>query len=188
MIYAGTLPAPLKFSAEVKGNLVLLRWDQSYHKRIYTSYVVERSADGKFFKPISEDPVSTLSPTAADETEFQYASDSLADISKEYHYRVKGLTPSGESGPPSEMKSVKGKNIITSQPYITSAISTDNKTVTVTWDFPQEHNNLLDGFYIERSASPSGSYSKAHEGLLPKDVRLFNDVAPRQTNYYRVTA
>lgn len=182
------LPAPVKFSAEAKDNLVNLRWNQSYHKRIYTSYIVERSEDGKIFKPISDDPVSTLTPDAKEETQFQYASDSLHDISKEYHYRVKGLTPFGESGPPSEIKTVKGKNIVTALPYITSAVTADNKTITVVWDFPNEVNHLLVGFYLERSVSPSGIFDRAHEGLLDKASRTFKDNAPKQTNYYRLTA
>lgn len=182
------LPAPLKFSAEVKDNVAMLRWNQSYHKRIYTAYIVERSADGKNFTPLSEDPVSTLSPTAVEETEFQYASDSVKDISKEYHYRVRGMTPFGETGPPSEAKTVKGKRTITDLPYITSAVSADNKIITLHWEFPQEHNTWIEGFYIERSASPSGTFSKAHNDLLAKEARSFKDLSPHQTNYYRITA
>lgn len=182
------LPEPLKFSAEAKGGLVNLKWNQSYHKRIYTSYIVERSEDGKNFKPVSEDPVSTLTPEGKEETQFQYSSDSLSDISKQYHYRVKGLTPFGESGPPSEVKTVKGKNEMPALPYITSAATADNKTITIEWDFPQENNYLLNGFYVERAVSPSGTFNKAHEGLIDKASRTFKDNTPKQTNYYRITA
>jgi uncharacterized protein len=184
---AYALPAPLKFSAEVKNNTVSLRWNQSYHKGVYTSYVVERSEDGVKFNAISEDAISTLTPASLEETEYQYAIDSLKDISKEFYYRVRGLTPFGEFGPPSEVKTVRAKKIISDLPYITSAISTDNKTVTLTWDFSPEHNSSIDGFYIERSVSPSSTFTKSHDGLLPKDARLFLDTSPRQTNYYRIS-
>ena len=182
------LTAPTKFSSEIQNNVVMLRWNQSYHKRTYTTYSVERSEDGKNFRPISEDPVTTLSPSGGDETEFQYTYDSLQDSSKEYYYRVKGVTPFGEQSPPSEVKKVKVEKVITELPYITSAISTDNKSMTVAWDFPAQHNNNIEGFYLERAVSPSGTYDKAHADLISKEARTFRDLSPKQTNYYRVSA
>jgi uncharacterized protein len=182
------LPKPVKFSAEAKGNLINLRWDQSYHKRIYTSYFVERSDDGKNFKSISEDPFSTLTPDSRQETQYQYAYDSVEGNSKEYHYRVRGLTAFGETGPPSEVQIVKLKHAVTGLPYITSAITADNQTITLEWSFPAEQESLLDGFYVERSASPSGVFMRAHEGVLNNTSRTFADRLPKQTNYYRVTA
>jgi fibronectin type 3 domain-containing protein len=182
------LTPPLKFSVEAKERIVQLQWDQSHHKRTYTTYRIERSGDGKNFKPISDDPVVSLAPYNGDETELQYAIDSLPDLGEDYYYRVKGVTPFGEEGPPSEVKTVKGIKVLGDLPHITSALSIDNKTIALTWSFPEEYNEQISGFLIERSSSPAGVFNKAHEGVLGNATRSFMDATPKQTNYYRVAA
>jgi fibronectin type 3 domain-containing protein len=182
------LTPPLKFFVETKGKLVDLRWDQSHHKRIYTTYRIERSEDGKNFESISDDPVVSLSPYSAQETELQYAVDSLPQAGKEYHYRVLGITPFGEAGPPSEVKSVIGQNILNELPNITSAVTVDNKTISLSWTFPSASNDLIEGFVLERAITPTGTFNKVHEGILGKASRSYVDAGPKQTNYYRVAA
>jgi fibronectin type 3 domain-containing protein len=181
------LPAPKQFSLELQGNIVQLKWDQTSHKRIYTAYILERSSDGKNFKALSEDPVTTLSNQGQD-NKYAYAIDTLMDLSKVYYYRLKGITPFGELGLPSDSLTAKGKQSITEVPHITSAESSDNRTIKVNWEFPQELNKAVEGFYVERSPSHSGNYKRLHEKLLPGEVRSFNDQSPEQTNYYRITA
>jgi fibronectin type 3 domain-containing protein len=181
------LPEPKEFSTEVKGQVVLMQWDQSYHKKIYTAYHVERSEDGTHFTSVFKDPVTTLS-TSAGETRFQYANDTLQNLNKEYYYRVVGITPFGEIGLPSEVKKVIGKQLINELPHIISSVSIDNKTIDLTWEFPEKYNSLIDGFYMERASSPSGNFTKASRIIISSSARSFIDKNPYQVNYYRVIA
>jgi fibronectin type 3 domain-containing protein len=179
------LPAPLNFSIKVDGPAVSLKWNQSYHLGIYTAYQVERSEDGQNFKPISEDPTLVLSNNGED-LRFQYANDTLPDLTKEFSYRVRGISPFGELGPPTEILKAKGKKTIVEIPAITSAASVDNKTILVTWEFPHEYDKDIQGFFVERSASASGAYKRIHDNMIPAMVRDYTDQSPAPVNYYRI--
>lgn len=52
------LPAPTDFIAIPDDKKVLLSWDYETFKRIYTSYMVEKSSDGINFSPIATTPSS----------------------------------------------------------------------------------------------------------------------------------
>lgn len=179
------LPQPVDFSLELQGSAVVLTWDQSYHKRIYTAYYVERSDNGVNFTALSEDPIVTLS-TAANEVKFQYASDTLPDMEKEYYYRIRGISPFGEMGPPSEVRTIRAKPVITTIPNITSALNIDNSTILIEWEFPVELNRSIQGFYIERALSHTGQFSQVNSEVIEPPARSFRDLSPDQTNYYRV--
>jgi fibronectin type 3 domain-containing protein len=180
------LPAPTEFSIQTQGPVVALKWNQLNNIRIYTAYKVERSEDGKIFKGLTEDPVTMLTNTQ--ESKYAYAIDTLRDIGKQYYYRVRGISPFGEYGTPSDTLTAEGRQMITEAPHITAAESTDNKTIVVTWDFPQQLNSAIEGFDVERSPTHSGTYAKIHDKILAKETRSFLDSSPEQTNYYRVTA
>jgi hypothetical protein len=181
------LPVPMDFSVQTDEKLVSLRWDKSYHKRIYTAYIVEKSEDGTNFKNVFGDPVTTLSPEPVD-AKFEHVSDTLQEFGKEYHYRIKGLSPFGEEGPASEVIKITGKRKITDIPHITSAHSPDNKTIELTWEFPAQFNSEIQGFNIERAPAPSGKFNQVNKDIVPKEARIFTDPSPEYTNYYRIIA
>ena len=54
------LPAPTDFIAIPDDKKVLLSWDYETFKRIYTSYMVEKSSDGINFSPIATTPLVNL--------------------------------------------------------------------------------------------------------------------------------
>jgi len=180
------LPKPIDFSGEFKGNLVSLTWDQSHHSGIYSAYSVERSADGKNFKPISEEPLVTLSPGKT-ETRYQYASDSLPDLTNEYQYRVRGFTPFGELGPPTDVVKGKGSIQVEGVPHIEDGRSENNRTINIRWDFPTEFNKGIKGFNLQRSKTPKNLIT-INKTLIASDQRVYEDVSPQQTNYYQVVA
>lgn len=182
------LPTPMDFTAEFEGSIVSLKWDQSYHRGIYTAYVVERSVDGVNFIPISEDAMVTLSNEDQPESRYQYATDSLSVGSKEYSYRVRGLTPFGELGPPTEPISGKGTVVITDVPYIRSDESPDNRVININWEFPAASEPGLKGFEVRRSASPKDRPIAINNEIIAPAIRTFQDAAPKKNNYYQVVA
>jgi hypothetical protein len=181
-----TLPKPKDLIVSSESNRVTLQWNHSDHKRIYTTYLIERSDNGNNFIPVFEDPITTLSPTLT-ETKYQYANDTLPQFNKEYNYRIVGISPFGETGPYSDVKKIIAKKKFDALPHITSATSLDNKTITVEWELPHEFDNAVEGFFVERAISPSSPYNKANPALLDKEARFYKDESPAQTNYYRVT-
>ncbi len=131
----------------------------------------------------------TIANRKSQDVKFQYAIDTMPSPGISYYYRIRGITPFGEYGPGSNVVTVKvGSKSISQNPHITSAVSADNKTVGITWDFPDDQNDGLSGFEVYRSATDGGPYKKLHPDILPPATRTFMDRAPQQTNYYQVYA
>lgn len=181
------LPKPANLSATFNDRLVSLKWEKPKIIQ-YTAYLLERSVDGRNFLRISESPLMTVSPTETSDTRYEYAVDSLPDISQVYHYRVRGITPFGETGPPSDVVKGKGIPVVSQVPYIRSAISADNTSIDLQWEFPPENEDAIKGFDVERAAEPTGKFKSLTNVLLSKQRRSFTDIAPGRSNYYRVVA
>lgn len=184
--YALTKPGNLR--ADVEGSLVSLRWDKS-RAGLYTAYRLERSSDGSVFVPTSDVPLVTLSPNEKADTRYDYATDSLADVTRTFYYRVKGVTPFGEESQPSEVVSVRATMPITDVPFIRDGGSKDNRSIQIEWEFPEKHNVAIKGFNVERSLKPQGIYKVLTlQAPLPAEARTYSDKTPEKVNYYRVTA
>ena len=181
------LPNPQHFTGDFRERTVTLKWDKSTGNH-YTAYSAERSEDGKQFTPLSETPMSTVSPDAESDTRYEYAFDSLKDLSKTYYYRVKGITPFGEESPPSDIVSGKGTFSVNQPPYIFSVENIENKSLLIKWDFPAVNNAAIKGFTLERSFTPKGIFSAVSPEILKAETRMFEDLIPGQVNYYRVSA
>lgn len=182
-----TLPRPQNLKGDFKEQLVSLRWNKSVIN-CYTAYLVERSVDGKIFTSISDTPLVTVSPLATQDTRFEYAIDSLKVLAQTYHYRVKGITPFGEHGPPSDVISGKGTPAVSRVPMISAVENHNNKTLLIHWDFPVTDNDAIGGFTVERSAQATAQFTKLNSKMLPPRTRSYEDKLPGQVNYYRVTA
>jgi fibronectin type 3 domain-containing protein len=181
------LPSVAGVTAESTGSVVTLRWNRADYEKAYTTYSLERSEDGKTFSQITDIPGVTLSKSGKDD-KYQYAVDTLTVIDKEYSYRIRGITPFGEYGPLSNIVKVKGNKTATSSVFITSALSTDNKSIDMQWEFPETENDALKGFEVTRAAKSSGPYKTIHKDILPVTARIFKDTNPQQSNYYKVKA
>lgn len=183
------LPTVAGMEAQVTENVVSLRWNQIDYASYFTTYVLERSMDGKTFAGVSDIPGVTLSNRKNKEIKYQYAVDTLPSPGVSYYYRIRGITPFGEYGPSSNVVTVKaGSKQITVNPHITSAVSADNKTVALAWEFQDDQQDGLSGFEVLRSRVDSGPYQKLHADVLPPSSRSFLDKSPEQTNYYKVNA
>jgi fibronectin type 3 domain-containing protein len=181
------LPGVTDVTGETAGNVVTLRWNQLEYASFYTTYSIERSEDGKTFTDITDIAGVTLSKKGA-ESKYQYAVDTLASLGKDYSYRIRGLTPFGEFGPISNVVKVKGNKVVESSVFITTALSSDNKSIDLEWEFPEADNDALAGFEVTRSAKSSGPYKTIHKDILPPAARVFKDTSPEQSNYYKLKA
>lgn len=181
------LPKPLNLQADFKDKFVSLKWDKG-ETMYYTAHVLERSVDGKVFRSISDSPLITVAPTAVADTRYEYALDSLPDLITTYHYRVRGITPFGEVGPPSSPVRGKGRPMVEQVPFITSAQSPNNSFIDIHWDFPSHNNAAIKGFEVRRGVEPKGNYDALTKELLTPQTRSFIDTSAGQSNYYKVLA
>ncbi|MEP7095104.1 MAG: fibronectin type III, partial [Flavobacterium sp.] len=78
------LPAPTDFIAVPDDKKVLLSWDYETFKRIYTSYMVEKSSDGINFSPIATTPLVNLNDKDEHPSKSMYYIDTLSVNDKIY--------------------------------------------------------------------------------------------------------
>ena len=178
------LPVPTEVTATFDDRRVMLKWNTYYHQAVYMAYRVERSTDGISFAPISELPIATVNRSHPSD-HYQYKSDSFPNNGTTYHYRVRGLTPFGEVGPPSEAVSGQGYRELQSPPTITEASVTPSGTALLRWGIDEAATPLVRGFSVEKASAVAGPY-QAIASSLPDTTRRFEDAAVEGTSYYQV--
>ena len=152
----------------------------------YTSYFIERSADGgKSFERLSEAPTVNIAQTGAKNTALSRR-DTLPDNSTKFTYRVYGTDCFGRKSEPSVADEGHGVMPLTIAPYITHCETVDNNRIEIGWAFPDSLNNSAEGFRVYRQSGPKSRLKKIFEGCDPQQ-RSFVDRMPGITNYYKVS-
>lgn len=164
----------------------MISWSTRYVQSFYSAYWVERSEDEKNFKRTTELPYVNVYPENVTDPGIAYKIDSLSENNKTYHYRVIGISPFGETGPPSEIVKGEGMEALGVAPAL-RRIENINGQSLLKWEFPREKESAIAGFEIERSRNTDRGYKMISQ-LLPASERSFQDTKPDGTNYYRVKA
>jgi uncharacterized protein len=184
------LPPPEEVKAEFGDLSVALSWNTLYHQSIYSSYKVERSGDeGKTFMPADDLSFTTTRPANGKESHLAYYLDSLQQNNKVYFYRVVGITPFGETGPPSAV--VKGTGLGSANgviPVVTFTHAFNDGGTLVQWRYPKENMDRINGFTVGRASSAKGPFIDITPKVLGTDKDSFVDKKPGPINYYVVRA
>ncbi len=183
------LPEPLDFVGVFSDKSVTLSWNYVLLKKYYNNYIVERSEDhGITFKALNNIPVTNLGDREKQSSDRMFYADNLLQNNKEYQYRIRGISPFGEIGPPSAVSKGKGVKALIYNPGIVEAeLTEDESTVKLTWDFPEEGQDALAYFQISRSSTLKGTY-KVIVNTIAKTTKTFeiNNLEP--INYFIITA
>ncbi len=180
------LPKPEDLTAEFRDRQVKLRWPVKFLRSIYVSYTIERSEDkGKSYRKVNDKPFINTNSSREEDDHF-IKLDSI-DNNKEYYYRIRGTTPFGEVGPPSEP--VKGMGIdplSCSVAINNNRVDDKNKSIFFSWVTECTGAGIVQGYEVQRSPSESGDYKTIHDKTLSADINQYMDKVPMSTNYYRV--
>lgn len=171
-------------TAEFSDQTAMLRWSTFLHSGVYSAYIVEKSEDGIGFKNLSEDPLVNISQKENDE--YAYFVDSLKDNANRTYYRIRGISPFGETGPPSNIISGKGKDEMATLTIVDSAVSLNNEKVKLSWHLDNPRNQQVKGFWIMKADKDEGPYKELNKTMLPPDIFTYVDSFPGRSNYYRV--
>lgn len=168
-----TLPAPTDFMAIPDDKKVLLSWDYETFKRIYTSFMVEKSTDGINYKPISNTALVNLNDKEENPSKTMYYVDTLSANNKIHQYRLYGITSFGEKGEVTKPIEVAGvASLVTSARLIDYNI-VNSEEVNLEWEYPKEFENVIQSFEINLSSSDKGPY-KVVAANIPPTERKFN--------------
>ena len=184
------LPPPEDVKAEFGDLSVALNWDTFYFQSIYSAYQVERSDDeGKTFKPTSELVFVNTRPVNGRESKRTHYLDSIPQNYKVFYYRVKGITPFGETGPPSKV--VQGTGLGSASgvaPVISSTEVNQDGSAVVQWKYPKEMLARVKGFTVGRASTAKGPFTDITPKLLTPETDSYRDKTPGSINYYVVKA
>ena len=179
------LPKPMDFTAHFTDSSTMLSWNFKTLSQVYGSYYIERSTDKKTFKRITDKPYTSLNQENANNNRIFYV-DSIAN-NKPYSYRIQGISPFGELSPYSEIITGKGTSILKFVPHLTVKDFKDDTTVTLSWEFPEEGNNEISGFELNRSDKDDESYTTVVKSIPAKNRSItYNKLS--STNYFTLTA
>ncbi|GAA6767921.1 hypothetical protein AAFH68_38730 [Flavobacterium sp. CGRL1] len=179
------LPKPMDFTAHFTDKSTMLSWNFKILSHAYGSYYVERSTDKKNFKRITDKPYTSLNQQNTNNKQIFYVDSIANDI--QYSYRIQGISAFGELGPYSDVISGKGKAILKYVPHLTVKEFKDDTTVKLIWEFPEEGNNEIMGFELNRSDTDDGKYTTVIKNIQPKSRNVvYNKLSP--TNYFTLTA
>lgn len=181
------LPQPVGLAANAGDQVVSLSWSKTDNFEKFTSFIIERSDDnGTSFNRINETPFVFMTPETI-ESENVFFADSLTANNQLYIYRVKGLSPFGIESPPSDTVHVIGKpSPIPARPSIQTIQEIETGKLTITWEFPDQFNSLIDGFDIYRSNRRNGVYTKINSVPNMPTNRTFVDDNPNIMNFYQI--
>jgi uncharacterized protein len=179
------LPKPMDFTASFGNNSTMLSWNFKVLSHAYGSYHVERSLDKKNFERITKKPYTGMNQENENNSRIFYV-DSIAN-NQMYSYRVQGISVFGELSPYSDIMSGKGKAVLQYVPHLTVKDFKDDTTVTFTWEFPEEGNNEITGFELNRSDQDNDKYETVIKNIPPKSRNVtYSKLSP--TNYFTITA
>lgn len=182
------LPAPAEISGTFNNKNVMLSWDCKMLRSYYNSYFIEKSADaGKTFTPLSDIPVTNLNEKDGKSSAMMYYVDSLQDNTLTYQYRIKGITPFGEIGPPSTVVSGNGKETLAFIPNIRSSTINDKGILELQWELDEKGKDNVQSFTLNQSPTENGIYKPAVKNIAAQQRSIsFNKLYP--ANYFTITA
>jgi uncharacterized protein len=180
------LPKPAKVAALPGDKTVLISWARNYYDDIYVAYQVEKSEDGKIFNKVSDLPIINTEPAKGLPMDKFYKLDSLQENNKPYYYRIRGLTPFGDTGPPSEVIKSAGIKPLAATAGIVKTTVENNAKVIINWMFPQEATAEVKGFNVLRSNNADTNFKQINVQLVGAEKREYVDENPLSTNYYKI--
>ena len=182
------LPAVQEVIARFGNKGVMLSWDIQMLSQYFASYYVEKSDDGgASFKKVNGLPVSNFDNGTRKQTRM-YFMDSLQENGKEYQYRVVGINPFNQSGPPSPVIKGIGKEMLMTVPNIRTAYVDKKGLLQVNWVFDEKANNAIRGFQLKRADHIKGPYENFGDTLSATRRTATMKEALSASNYFMLTA
>lgn len=164
------MPSITDIVANFGDKSVAVSWNHKMVEDQFSSYMIEKSTDGKNFTAANKEPFAPLIDKLYNG--ITLFADSLANNNVTYYYRIKGRNAFGEDGPYSSIVKGAGKNKTIANAAIERAeIITDN-TVAIEWKFPAEVATYIKDFKIIRATSYDAVYDTLYTGIKNTERKI----------------
>ncbi|WP_264529055.1 fibronectin type III domain-containing protein [Flavobacterium sp. N502540] len=181
------LPAPTDFTAVPDDKKVMLSWDYESFKRIYTSYMVEKSSDGINFAPITTTPIVNLNDKEEHPSKSIYYIDTLSVNDKTYQYRLYGITPFGEKGEFTKPITATGVEALVTPARLVDYNIINSNEVLLEWDYPKEAEGFIQGYEINLADNDKGPYKVVSKIIPPSERKLNYKENLFPSNYFTIS-
>ncbi|OAZ02871.1 fibronectin type III domain-containing protein [Flavobacterium succinicans] len=181
------LPAPTDFIAIPDDKKVLLSWDYETFKRIYTSFMVEKSSDGIQYAPISTTPLVNLNDKEDQPSKTMYYVDTLSINDKMFHYRLYGITSFGEKGAYTKPISVTGVAAVVTPARLIDYTIVNSNEVHLEWDYPAGSEGFIQGYELNLADNDKGPYAVVTKNIPPSQRKLIYKENLFPSNYFTIT-
>ncbi len=180
------LPVIRDFIALPDDKKIILSWDYETYKKIYTSFMVEKSENNIDFTAISKTPLTNLNDDVNKPSKSMYYIDTLALNNKKYYYRLYGISAFGEKGQLSKSIVAEGVGALTSAPRITNYVMLPDNSATIEWEYDPNAEPNIESFEVNLSDKDKGDYKVVSEKLASNARRfLYKNLEP--SNYFTVS-
>lgn len=181
------LPPVQEIMLRADDKTVMISWDVRELKTIYSGYYIEKSEDNGPYHQVNQYPYVFVEKGENDQNTMASFLDSLKSNDQVVSYRITGITPFANLGPPSKPFTTQGVDKTSvSIEKVTGQVNKEGQ-VHLRWDFSVVKEPLIKGFEVERSKHVDKGYKKISP-TIPRDQRMYNDVSASSTNYYRVVS
>ena len=179
-------PDTLELNATYINGRIELRWSKRINEDYFVGYHIERSSDSVNYKRINK---ALFVPFENDEFVCDYTfSDTVENIGERYFYRIQGVNFFGEYSRYSSIAVVTTYKPITARPHITEIEDVGAGNISVTWDFPIDEQQQLEGFQILVSDYVADNYRPMSNDLSLSDTRQQTVPSVGPANYVIVAA
>jgi len=173
-------------------NAVMVQWFSGNSGNKPTAYYIERSEDNKTFIRLNKQPYLDIKTNMNQLIDLVKYTDSLEENYKPYYYRVIGINSFAQESEPSVSVKAMGADVTPpNTPLNVTSQETKDGIVVINWDWSDlNKDNDLQGFYVEKSNSSKGPFTRMNNEILPPKTNKFLDNNPDDvsTNYYKVIA
>jgi hypothetical protein len=181
------LPAPTDFIAIPDDKKVLLSWDYETFKRIYTSFMVEKSSDGINYIPIATTPLVNLNDKEDHPSKTMYYVDTLSVNDRIYQYRLYGITSFGEKGELTKPISATGVAAVVTPARLVDYNIVNSKEVNLEWDYPAASEGFIQGYEINFADNDKGPYKVVSKIIPPSERKLNYKENLFPSNYFTIS-
>lgn len=187
LIDYSTLPAPTDFIAIPDDKKILLSWDYESFKKIYTSFIVEKSSDGINYAPISNTAIVNLNDKEENPSKTMYYIDTLSVNNKKHHYRLYGITSFGEKGEVTKPIEVTGVASLATTARFMDYKIVNSEEVNLEWEYPKEFENVIQSFEINLSNTDKGPYKVVASNIPPTERKFHFKESLYPSNYFTIS-